>query len=61
MSALSTILLVGDNATTNYLDKLLTRMGVTEPALRTVVHACAEPAAAGCPALILLDMNMSIH
>jgi CheY-like chemotaxis protein len=62
------VLLVDDDQTTNFLNKLLlTRLGVTEPvltaangeeALRILAQRSAEPAT--CPNLILLDMNMPV-
>ena len=68
MSSLLRVLLVDDDQTTNFLNKLLlTRLGVAEQvltalngeeALRMLAQQCAEPAA--CPQLILLDMNMPI-
>ncbi|GAB2452894.1 response regulator [Hymenobacter qilianensis] len=70
MPPLTTVLLVDDDSTTNFLNKLLlTRMGVAEQvllaengeqALRTIVQTCSAPAAAPCPQLILLDMNMPV-
>jgi CheY-like chemotaxis protein len=70
MSSLKSVLLVDDDPTTNYLNKLLlTRLGVAqqvfvaengEQALRTLdqAHRTAEEAA--FPMLILLDMNMPV-
>jgi len=70
MLLLTTVLLVDDDPTTNFLNKLLlTRMAVAEQvllaengeqALRTVVRTCHDPADAACPQLILLDMNMPV-
>ena len=70
MPALTSILLVDDDPTTNFLNQLLlTRLQVAEQvlvaengeqALRTVVQACLDPAAMACPQLILLDMNMPV-
>jgi CheY-like chemotaxis protein len=70
MLPLPTVLLVDDDATTNFLNKLLlTRMGVAEQvlvaengeqALRTLAQTCHAPAAPSCPHLILLDMNMPV-
>jgi CheY-like chemotaxis protein len=70
MSALPSVLLVDDDATTNFLNKLLlTRMGITEQvlvaengeqALRLLDQMCRAPAAPTCPRLILLDMNMPV-
>lgn len=62
------VLLVDDDQTTNFLNKLLlTRLGVTEQvqmaangeeALRLLVQQGNAPAT--CPNLILLDMNMPV-
>lgn len=62
------VLLVDDDQTTNFLNKLLlTRLGVTEQvltaangeeALRILAQQGHEPAI--CPNLILLDMNMPV-
>ncbi|MGI4863227.1 MAG: response regulator [Janthinobacterium lividum] len=62
------VLLVDDDQTTNFLNKLLlTRLGVTEQvllaangeeALRLLAQQCDVPAT--CPNLILLDMNMPV-
>jgi CheY-like chemotaxis protein len=70
MPPLSSVLLVDDDSTTNYLNKLLlTRMGIAEQvliaengeqALRTLDQTCRTPASAACPRLILLDMNMPV-
>jgi CheY-like chemotaxis protein len=70
MTKLTSVLLVDDDSTTNFLNKLLLeRLGITEQvliaengeqALRLLAGACADPAAAGCPRLILLDMNMPV-
>jgi DNA-binding response OmpR family regulator len=73
MAALTSVLLVDDDPTTNYLNKLLlTRMGAAEQvlvaengeqALRTLVQTCVAETTT-CPRLILLDMNMpttSLH
>ena len=68
MSALSCVLLVDDDETTNYLNQaLLQRMAVTDTILvagngqealdRLHTH-CAQPDSPTCPALILLDMKM---
>ncbi|TGE22731.1 response regulator [Hymenobacter metallicola] len=69
MSKLSTILLVDDDTTTNFLNKLLlTRLAVAEQlvvalngreALATVQQLCTA-SDTGCPALILLDVNMPV-
>ncbi len=68
MSPLLRVLLVDDDQTTNFLNKLLlTRLGVAqqvltalngEEALRLLAQQCA--AATTCPQLILLDMNMPV-
>ncbi|GGF08394.1 response regulator [Hymenobacter cavernae] len=70
MSALASVLLVDDDPTTNFLNKLLLqRMGVTEQvliaengeqALRTLAQSCTNAGGPGCPKLILLDMNMPV-
>jgi CheY-like chemotaxis protein len=70
MSSLSSVLLVDDDPTTNYLNKLLlTRMGIAEQvlvaengemALRTLDQTCTALPTAACPRLILLDMNMPV-
>jgi CheY-like chemotaxis protein len=70
MPPLASVLLVDDDPTTNFLNKLLlTRMGVTkqvlvaengEQALRTLDQTCSASANAACPRLILLDMNMPV-
>jgi CheY-like chemotaxis protein len=70
MPPLSSVLLVDDDSTTDYLNKLLlTRMGIAEQvliaengeqALRTLDQTCRTPASAACPRLILLDMNMPV-
>ena len=62
------VLLVDDDQTTNFLNKLLlTRLGVAEQvlvaangeeALRILAQQGSEPAT--CPHLILLDMNMTV-
>jgi CheY-like chemotaxis protein len=69
MPPLSSVLLVDDDPTTNYLNKLLlTRMGAAEQvlvaengeqALRTLLQTCVAETAT-CPQLILLDMNMPV-
>ena len=69
MPQLTSILLVDDDATTNFLNQtLIKRMGVAEhlhtaengaEALQTLHLACA-PASASCPDLILLDMKMPV-
>jgi CheY-like chemotaxis protein len=70
MPILTTVLLVDDDSTTNFLNKLLlTRLGVAqqvlvaengEQALRTLDQVCHTAEAASCPQLILLDMNMPV-
>jgi len=70
MPPLTSVLLVDDDSTTNFLNKLLlTRMGVAqqvlvaengEQALRTLNQACTGQATDSCPVLILLDMNMPV-
>jgi CheY-like chemotaxis protein len=70
MQPLASVLLVDDDPTTNFLNKLLlTRMAVAEQvlvaengeqALRTLVQACTGTDNAACPRLILLDMNMPV-
>lgn len=69
MPPLSSVLLVDDDPTTNYLNKLLLmRMGAAEQvlvaengeqALRTLGQTCVAETAT-CPRLILLDMNMPV-
>jgi len=64
------VLLVDDDATANFLNKLLIqRAGVTEhllvaedgaQALRTLASTCVSPGKAQCPNLILLDLNMPV-
>jgi CheY-like chemotaxis protein len=70
MLPLSSVLLVDDDPTTNFLNKLLlTRMGVAEQvlvaengeqALRTLDQTCSASVDPLCPRLILLDMNMPV-
>jgi CheY-like chemotaxis protein len=70
MPQLSSVLLVDDDQTTNYLNQLLLNtMAVAEQilvaengeeALRTLGRVCTAADAAACPALILLDMNMPV-
>ena len=70
MSLLTSILLVDDDSTTNFLNKLLlTRMGIAhqilvaengEQALRTLDQTCRVSGDTICPRLILLDMNMPV-
>jgi CheY-like chemotaxis protein len=70
MPRLASVLLVDDDATANFLNKLLIqRAGVTEhllvaedgaQALRSLATACLPPGKAQCPDLILLDLNMPV-
>ncbi|TGE28109.1 response regulator [Hymenobacter metallicola] len=70
MALLSSVLLVDDNSTTNFLHKLLLdKMGVSqqvfvaengEQALRALVQLCSNNEEATCPQLIFLDMNMPV-
>jgi CheY-like chemotaxis protein len=67
MTPLPCVLLVDDDATTNFLNRsLLTRLGVAErilvaedgeQALRELSQHCS-PFTPSCPVLILLDVNM---
>ncbi|RTQ52253.1 response regulator [Hymenobacter gummosus] len=67
MTPLPCVLLVDDDATTNYLNRsLLTRLGVAEriliaengdQALQNLRQHCVPPTPS-CPVLILLDVNM---
>jgi CheY-like chemotaxis protein len=69
MPKLNSVLLVDDDATTNYLNKLLlTRLQVAEhllvaengrEALAMLAQTCTVPNT-NCPALILLDVNMPV-
>ncbi|TDN38746.1 response regulator [Hymenobacter sp. UV11] len=69
MQQLSSILLVDDDLTSNFLNKtLLTRLGVTQQllfaengveALQVLAQTCT-PLGADCPDLILLDVNMPV-
>ncbi|OWP65083.1 response regulator [Hymenobacter amundsenii] len=69
MPQLSSVLLVDDDTTTNFLNQMLIkRLGVVEhlhiaengaEALQTLQQAC-EPVSATCPDLILLDMKMPV-
>ncbi|UOQ69916.1 response regulator [Hymenobacter volaticus] len=70
MPLLTSVLLIDDDSTTNFLNKaLLTRMGVVEQvlvaengeqALRTLGQTCTGPDSAACPQLLFLDMNMPV-
>jgi CheY-like chemotaxis protein len=70
MPRLSSVLLVDDDATANFLHKLLIqRAGITQhlliaedgaQALRTLAATCVSPGRAQCPELILLDLNMPV-
>lgn len=70
MQKLSCVLLVDDDATTNYLNrKLLERLAVSScileahngrEALGLLAQHCQSPEAGICPALILLDVNMPL-
>jgi CheY-like chemotaxis protein len=70
MLPLPSVLLVDDDPTTNFLNKLLlTRMGVAqqvlvaengEQALRMLDQSCQVAESSACPRLILLDMNMPV-
>lgn len=70
MPRLSSVLLVDDDATANFLHKLLIqRAGITEhllivedgaQALRTLATAYVSLGRAQCPDLILLDLNMPV-
>ena len=69
MKKLSSILLIDDDSTTNFLNTLLLkRLGVSEnllvaengaEGLHTLTEACTE-ASLTCPALVLLDVNMPV-
>lgn len=69
MLPLKSVLLVDDDSTTNYLNKiLLNRLGVTQQllvaengreALDTLAEVCGVPTP-NCPSLILLDINMPV-
>lgn len=68
MKKLSLVLLVDDDATTNFLNEhLLNKLGVAEAvlvarngeeALRLLAETCANPVT--CPELVLLDLNMPV-
>lgn len=67
---LPVILLVDDDPTTNFLStRLLNRLGVVEEilvalngleALQQLHQRCPTRAGVACPALVLLDVNMSV-
>ncbi|RZK95209.1 MAG: response regulator [Hymenobacter sp.] len=69
MPKLTSVLLVDDDSTTNYLNTLLfKRMRITQnlfvaengrEALATLSQTCPDPSPS-CPALILLDINMPV-
>ena len=69
MPKLTSVLLVDDDSTTNYLNSLLfKRLDITQhlfvaengrEALATLSQTCPAPSAS-CPALILLDINMPV-
>jgi len=71
VSRLSTVLLIDDDSTTNYLHKhlLTTTMQVAarvlvaengQEGLNQLAQACAAPVTDTCPQLILLDLNMPV-
>ena len=70
MAAISCILLVDDDDTTNFLNQaLLRRMAVSDAVLVAgngqealeLLHAhCEQPTTPTCPALVLLDMKMPL-
>ena len=69
MQKLSCVLLVDDDATTNYLNQLLLkRLGVAEQVLVAVngkealelLHVHCQTPFAACPVLILLDVKMPV-
>ncbi|RZK54550.1 MAG: response regulator [Hymenobacter sp.] len=67
---LSAVLLVDDDPTTNFLNQRLLRQLVAQPeivtatngaeALQVLQGRCHQGAAAACPTLVLLDMNMPV-
>jgi CheY-like chemotaxis protein len=70
MQKLAKVLLVDDDATTNFLNtQLLRRLEVAEQllvaqngveALETLEQTCSEPADLAGPILVLLDLNMPV-
>ncbi|WP_324678525.1 response regulator [Hymenobacter sp. GOD-10R] len=70
MPRLTSVLLVDDDETANFLNKIvIERAGVTEhllvaedgaQALRALATTCQVPGQAQCPELILLDLNMPV-
>ncbi|WP_324671237.1 response regulator [Hymenobacter sp. GOD-10R] len=69
MPSLSSILLVDDDSTTNFLNQtLLKRMGTAQHVLVAengaealqLLHQTCVPPSASCPNLILLDMKMPV-
>ena len=69
MSQLKSVLLVDDDSTTNYLNKLLlTRLGVAEQLLvaengrdaLAILNQACEGSTGNCPSLILLDIQMPV-
>ena len=68
MARLSSVLLVDDDSTDNFLNQmLLSSMQVADhvliaesgpEALQTLADQCPEPSAPACPMLVLLDVNM---
>lgn len=69
MPQLTSVLLVDDDSTTNFLNQsLIQRMGIAQhlrtaengaEALQVLLQACVPPSAS-CPNLILLDMKMPV-
>jgi CheY-like chemotaxis protein len=69
MPQLTSILLVDDDSTTNFLNQsLIKRLGVAQHLLTAengaealqVLHQTCVPLSASCPSLILLDMKMPV-
>ena len=70
MQKLTSVLLVDDDSTTNYLNQLLlNNLGVSEQllvaengheALAVLERTCTGPDTPACPVLILLDVNMPV-